>query len=69
MEKEIRFGKAVLKVYDLFVIALIASLAILFAIINGAANLGISGSVAAPIIIGIEMLYIFGVVNKRNSKK
>ncbi len=63
MEKYVGYGN--LKVYDLFVILLIAVLTILVAFVNGAFQLNLNAWVITIFVVGIELAYIFGVVNKR----
>lgn len=68
MNKDIIFNGAKLKVYDLFVLLLIPVFAVLVDVLTVIFNMRISGSIAAPIIIGAELAYLFLAV-KRNAKK
>lgn len=68
MEKGIKIGNAILKVYDFFVLILIFFIALSLAILNGAAQLNIHPYVIAFVIVGLEAIYIFGVIKRRNQK-
>ena len=69
MENEFKFGKAIFKVYDfLFFLGLYLAV-LLLAVVDVDLGLNISGGVVGPVMIFITMLYMYGVVLKRKSKK